>query len=84
VAIEHSLSWSGPQNPVGPITWFAQGTLYRLRPNRTGSPPVLYATGANGHARYTHARLTDDEVAQWASLPVPERTARAQRLLAPS
>jgi hypothetical protein len=54
--------------------------LYRLRPQGTGRPSLLYATGPTGYARVTPAPLTDEDVARWAALPVAERTARAARL----
>ena len=67
-------------NRNGPITWYARGTLYRLRPLGQGRPPLLYATDPTGYARVTKAPLSDDDVARWAELPLAERTARAAEL----
>lgn len=78
---ELGLSWSDNHNPRGPITWFARGTLYRLRPRGPGRTPVLYATGPNGYARFTATGLTEEDVAMWANLSVVERTERAAKLL---
>jgi hypothetical protein len=83
MADHQTLSWADSSGPARAITWFAQGTLYRLRASATGEPPLLYATGPDGYARVTKARLTDDEVATWARLPPAERTARAARWFAP-
>jgi hypothetical protein len=71
------------QKPVEPVTWVAQGTLYRLRPSAKGRPPVLYATGPSGYARFAYTALTDSDVASWAELTPNERTQRAAQLLPP-